>query len=396
MKNKIFLIYMGEFLMSKNTLRKTLLILLTFLMLFACACTTETGYEGQVKVVFCLEGGIYQNTTRDIVHYYPFEENQPSLISDPELLSDKKIEKAGYHIEGWYMTKTGEGENAEYSDKWNFSSDKLSQKNLTLYAKWVKNITFAYDVCYYGEQGEVIVLGTYPVSQGETFEDYAKFAKKRSDGIYTPLKYVDKNGNDWDYSFAHPGGEESLTIQVFVEYLKGDFALVTTAKELKSATKKNIYLLNDIDMQGEELYFENYKYEFLGNGHTVSNFKVKYDPSRSALKEDIEDDSKKSLYVSLFGNVDGAVISNVNFTGVQVEISTTLSSTYKIYLAPLGISAKNATVENVTFSGTYSVNKLPEGKSEELDVIVIKDAPFLVSGENLVLNGVTATYEKQA
>ena len=132
---------MGEFLMSKNTLRKTLLILLTFLILFACACTTETGYEGQLKVVFCLEGGIYQNTTRDIVHYYPFEENQPSLISDPELLSDKKIEKAGYHIEGWYMTKTGEGENAKYSDKWNFSSDKLSQKNLTLYAKWVKNIS---------------------------------------------------------------------------------------------------------------------------------------------------------------------------------------------------------------------------------------------------------------
>lgn len=371
-------------------IKRILALIICALTLFAFGCNETTDYEGQIKVTFCLEGGIYQNSKRDIVHYYPFEEG---LIVNPEELSGVKINKGGYNIEGWYKTKTGEGENVEYSDKWNFSSDKVGAEGVTLYAKWVPNIIFTYDVCYYNDAGETVVLGSYPVKAGEKFEDYANFAKKRTDGVYTPLNYVDAGGNAWDFSFAHPGGEQSLAIKVYVNYLKGDFSLVSTARELKASTGKNIYLLNDIDLNGEEFNFGDYKYTLLGNGHTISNFKIKYDPSRSGIKEDLEDDSKKSLYVSLFGNLNGATVKDVNFKDVKIDVNTALTTTYKIYLAPLGIKAVNATVENVTFEGSYTLSKLPENRTEDEMLNVTNAEPFVLT-EGCTVNNVTVTLAK--
>ncbi len=355
--------------------RKIFALITCILALFlACSCEEGISHSGKVKVVFNLEGGIYQNTERAIIHYYALGESGESYICDPETLTGEKIERGGYHIEGWYVTKEGEGDTAQYFDQWDFSQDKISESGVILYAKWLPNITFTYQVCYLNDSGEKIVLGSYPVKEGETFSDYANYAKKRTDGIYTPVGFTDSEGNVWDQTFAHPGGEQSLAIDVYVNYLKGDFEIVSTARQLKSATKKNIYLTADIDLNGEEIDFGDYKYQFIGNGHTISNFKIRYDAGKDGVKPDLDDDSKKSLFISLFGDAKDATIENVNFANVLLDINTFYSLTYKIYVAPIAMSATNCSVKNVGFEGTYKITRLPDGLTEETSVVVCEEA----------------------
>lgn len=357
-----------------------------------CACQGQNDYNGKAKVIYNLEGGTYQNTQRAIIHYYEVDENGNAYICEPEKLSGKKIERSGYHIEGWYQTKTQNGEEAVYSDKWNFESDKVGVSGLTLYAKWALNIKYTYNVCYINEAGEKVILGEYPVSQGAKFKDFANYAKKRYDGVYTPVGFVDSEGNPWNNDFTHPGGEQSLAIDVYVSYIKGNFAIVSTASQLKAAKGKNVYLTADIDMEGETLNFGDYKGEFWGNGYTVSNFKISYDPGKDGVKEDIEDSTRKSLYISLFGDAKGAIIKDVNFVNVSVDIDTGYSVTYKIYVAPIAISLTESTVSNVTFTGTYTVTRIPDGMAEENLVIV--NGGTMNEDENSTLSNLNVAFSK--
>ena len=113
----------------------------------------------------------------------------------------------------------------------------------------------------------------------------------------------------------------------------------------------------------------------------------------NSIKEDLEDDSKKSLYVSLFGNLNGATVKDVNFKDVKIDVNTALTTTYKIYLAPLGIKAVNATVENVTFEGSYTLSKLPENRTEDEMLNVTNAEPFVLT-EGCTVNNVTVTLAK--
>ena len=378
---------------------KRIALLLICLITAVCAsCATGGDYEGQGKVIFNLEGGTYQNTQRAIVHYYPVE-NGSVYICEPQQLSGEEIIRSGYHIEGWYKTKTQNGDSVEYSDKWDFESDKINEDGVTLYAKWALNIRFTYNVCYLNEAGEKVSLGEYEVKAGEKFKDFAYFAKKRTDGVYTPVAYLDCEGNAWNEAFTHPGGESSVAIDVFVEYIKGDFAIVSTASDLKKyASVKNIYLTENIDMNGEKLSFGDYRLQFIGNGYTVSNFAINYDPGKTGLKEDMEESSQNSLYVSLFGNANGAVIKDVNFENVTVDVNSGYSLTYKIYIAPLGINLTNTQISNVSFSGTYIFTRLPwknEDKTYDESRVIVASGAVFPSDSDSAIENVTVNFSKR-
>ena len=66
-----------------------------------------------------------------------------------------------------------------------------------------------------------------------------------------------------------------LAVNVVVEYLKGDYKLVRTARELRASRNGNIYLMNDIDFGGEKFAgFGNYRGTFNGNGYTIKSDSV--------------------------------------------------------------------------------------------------------------------------
>ena len=149
--------------------------------------------------------------------------------------------------------------------------------------------------------------------------------------------------------------------------------MVTTPQELIAAKKNNIYLANDIDMNGAEFNILDYGKEFEGNGYTISNFSLSYDASKNALKEDLEDNSRKSLYITIFGDCKNAVIKNVNFENVSISIKTKYKPTYKIYVLPLAKTLENTKIENVKFSGSVTIVELPEEFNKETNLIIVTD-----------------------
>lgn len=373
-------------------LRKiTTLLLLMVTLVVLCSCDTQVNYEG-VKVVFELEGGIYQNCELPITYYYDFDEGT-ILIKTPSDITENKVTRANYSLAGWYRTKTVNGAEVIYSDEWDFKTDRITTEGVVLYAKWVPNIVYSYEVCYYDENNKVQVLGSYAVGVGEKFSDNLGYSKLRYG--YTPISYKNADGSPWDNDYKHPGGEESLAVQVFVEYIEGEYAVVRTISDLRLAKSKNIYLAADLDLTDVEFNFGGYKGIFEGNGHTISNMVVSIKGMRDLVIEDFEDSSRRALCVSTFGNIENATIRNVTFENISVEFETTLSTINVIYVAPIAVLMTNSTINNVTFTGNYSWKRLPSGFDEENNLIVVEERAYYKKDDNSSLENVSVEFSKK-
>ncbi len=330
------------------------------------ACGEETDYDDKyadrVKVVYELEGGKYLNSTTSVSHYYEFKSGAPRRILP---LEDKSFSEGGvtrdggFVLDGWYRTKTVEGEAVEYSDRWNFETDVVADGGVTLYAKWNSPIVYSFDFVYTDANGVERVANSYKVNEGNTFgdvwqNDVLTYANGYAGHTAVAVYYDPEHKIPFDDSVRHPGGEESTAVKLYVEYIEGSYTIVRTAAQLKAARSRNIYLLADIDMEGKPLSFTNFNGKtFIGNGHTVSNFTLEYGNSRYDLVPDFEDEKKKALCVALFGNAENVTVKDVSFENVTVTVDTFLSDVDKIYVAPLAVSAKNSTFENVSVAGTF-------------------------------------------
>lgn len=354
---------------------KTAILILLFLVLALCLTACNSGgqdIDGKVKVTFVLEGGTYKNSDRPVNYYFGFEKGTQNLIKDMfDTQSGYALTRIGYVVEGWYKTKTQTGTDEHgnavysYSDKWNFATDKVGDEGVTLYANWKPAIKYTYQICWKNGDGTEVKIGSpYEVDAGKPFVDTFGYVTGRSTkpNGYTFLKFVDENGNDWDNSFVHPGGDTDCEIKVYADYIEGDWTLVRTKSELKSASKKataNIYLLGDVDMEGDALNFGNFaNRKFNGNGYSVSNFAINYDASKNGLVTDV-DGTPNVLYISLFGNTSNSVITDVNFTNVTLDVKTTFAQTSRIYSCPLCVNVTNSTIKNVKVYVNFTVTSTP-------------------------------------
>lgn len=381
--------------------RKLAIIFLVLIMSLCTAVGCSNGNKrdttGMVKVTYHLEGGVYRNCTEPVVMYYGFKEGTENKIKDPGA-EDKKdrpktddanaqVKRDEYKLDGWYRVKTGEGENVEYADKWNFATDKVTSAGVELYAKWLPVIRYAYNVCYIDEDGTKVVLGSYTVNAGDKFEDKRDFKNKRSG--YTALDgFFDADGNPWDESFVHPGGEKDTEIDVFAKYERGEFVQVYTAEELTANRTKDIILMADIDFGGKEFAgFGDYRKIFRGNGHTISNFKLKYDASAYIYDEDLGDEDG-TLCISLFGNMRDAIVQDVTFEDFTVDIDISFTKLRKIIVAPLCVKAENSAVSNVTVKPVYKFTKLPSqiDKNDPDQFVLVTDKAYYFQRESTFEN----------
>ena len=110
--------------------------------LIGCSDSTRT-FEDRVKVIYQLEGGIYQNCEQPVIQYYDFEGEGGHLIKELSSFSKQEIIRTGYSLEGWYTKKVVDGDSVTYENKWDFEKDKVDADGVTLYAKWKKNIIYA-------------------------------------------------------------------------------------------------------------------------------------------------------------------------------------------------------------------------------------------------------------
>ncbi len=325
-------------------------------------------YASKGKVTFNLEGGSCLNTNGRMYYYYDFSNGELEMkIYDPNVLetdANKQVTKVGYSIEGWYQNKTELPDGTiEYTNKWDFAKDKITIDGVELYAKWVKNYQYSYELYYYDEANNEVLLDKYNVKKGEVFS--AKVLKNKTVEGYTSLGYMDENGNDWNENFTHPGGDEDVAVKIYLKLIKGEYEVVKNATKFTSALslKKNIYLFNDIDMKGKKICFDSYSGIILGNGHKIYNFKIDYDASRSNLKPSLEDYDdptavKDHLYISLFFSLKDTTISNLILDEIKIEVKVTADQVHKIIIAPLAIEAINLQLENVQIKGTIDYVKV--------------------------------------
>lgn len=365
-------------------MRKIWLLMLPIICLLALiGCDNGATYEG-VAAVFYLEGGTCQNSKERVTYLYQFEEGEEAiLIYDPNVvISDEndRILRTGYHIEGWYQTKTLNADDTyTYADPWDFTNDKMSKEGVTLYAKWERNVTYTYSLYYKNASGEAILLQSYQTSAGNRFNITQINKDNRNVKGYTTIGYLDEDGNPWDDRFTHPGGDTDKDVKVFLDLIEGDYEVVRTLSDLKKciANNDNIYLANDINcedqdsLEREEFSFEKYTGEFLGNNHKISNFNIAYNAAKNALRPEIGNaDATKNdhLYVSLFYNLENAIIKDVVFENVEIniDISTRLTTISKIVVTPLATIANNTTLSNVDFSGKVIITRMPECEFEKM------------------------------
>ncbi len=376
------------------------LLLMMLVLLTACG-GGEDEYEGLVKVTYYLEGGTYQNSVDPVTHYYDFEAGTENKIKDPTDLSNKNVERPGYTLEGWYARKNGTGDSATYSDKWDFEKNKVTDKGVTLYAKWEKNINYTFDLYYKDKNGNDIALEKgIKVDAGQPVTSaFVSLAENTMIGNdLTPLgQWTDAAGNAWNIDTdVHPGGETDTNIRLYAKYIDGKYTVVRTAKDLAKAVGGNIYLMNDIDFAGGAFGgFGDYTGVLLGNGYKIRNFTLTYTADKNSIKPDTSIDAEGAnlLQISLFESLTGATIQDVAFENYTVEISLGMMfGTTKIVVAPFAMKMSDTTLANVTVTGSYTVVKLPEGFDSANLIIKTNDiAVYIPEGDASALTNVSAS-----
>lgn len=371
------------------------IILASALVFALVGCSGETERKG-VKVVFNLEGATYRNMTEPIVYYYEFTPGTENLIKDPYELSGEEYERTNYNFKGWYRTKTVDGDTVTYSDKWDFETDKVTDDGVTLYACWRQ---YVFDPGRLDDDGNFVSFSSpsyvYDINPSSWKFDIDNFTALNSsiydegeDSFYTFTGVIkDIDGNAWDENYEHPRGDEDQAVKVVAEYIKGDYTIVRTAAELKSATSNsaNIYLMDDIDFEnGTFGGFSAYSGEFDGNGKTVKNFSLSYDRGATVSDDDLDGNGLACL--SIFGRASDATVKDVSFENVTVNIDLDYSRILHVYLAPLFVTMNGCTVDNVSFTGTFTCTRLPNGFTADKLHVVSDSLYYLQTGENSMTN----------
>lgn len=326
-------------MIKRNLILLTFVLLTLTLMLSGCGNGGDD-LEGMYVATFELNGGMLdlKSSNAGTRIHYAYEPG--SYILDPANYANYEISRAGFRFTGWYKT-----EECLESDKWDFATDTIDQEKITLYAGWEREIVYTYSVCYTDGDSSV-TIDKYKVSEGAVFDDYKKLANKR-DGYTATGYFADAECTiPWDFSTVHPGGETDTDVQVFVDYIEGEWKLVDSYATLINVIGDgDIYLTNDIDCEGKELFFSGiFTHVFEGNGYKISNFTV--NKAGGALMP------SSSVFQTLGA---GSEIRNVSFENVTFMFSD-VDRASKLKVAALARDASDCTVTNVSVTGKLVTN----------------------------------------
>ena len=157
----------------------------------------------------------------------------------------------------------------------------------------------------------------------------------------------------------YPAGGEGNQI-VYAKYIEGTWSVLREASDIPGKLFKdanvsgNFYLFNDIDMSVLRNTVvtprESFAGTLEGNGHTISNLKVK------ASSTSVAPYSTKSTFGELR---DGAVMKNVTFENVSLTVETNPATvtSFSVFLFSSNVKG-TVTLENVTIKGgSVSVSK---------------------------------------
>lgn len=205
-------------------------------------------------------------------------------------------------------------------------------------------------------------------------EDVRNDIRQRKDEIYHNLieSYVENTSSKF----------------VYLKYSEGNYAQISSLDDLKiggritfSGNDKlgnpvdGYNILNDIDFKDESVTMTDFfDGEIIGNGYTLKNI------SLNIKSRKIDEDKSKEL--ALFKELDGAIIEDLTFENIDIKVDA--NTGIPVTIAGLALSAKNTSLDNVTFKGmNISTGKGDDGGAD----YVVSDLFVEDSGNNL--NSVT-------
>ncbi len=347
------------------------------------ACSNGESEKTGIAVIYELEGGTFKNSEGPVELRYNFPENAKKTIKPLEYEKFGELLKAGYYIEGWYKTKQTVNGETVYSDKWNFDSDTVDESGVTLYARWLVNVSYIYDIGYY-DGDEFVKVGIYRTSFGISFgarkQNILDIANRYEGHTATGKFFSDKEmTKPFDEKFAFKESDTDQTVRVIAEYIEGDYKIINSADDLQSGTDeyagKTLYVMNDIDLKDSSVDFNSLfavnregkrKYEGMigadGATKSLKNITVDADYLSAFHEVTLESEGSDNLEeignirASLFGVIDGVTVKNIAFEDVVFTIEADHEDAKLIYFAPLAIQATNCTFENVSIKvSAYTV-----------------------------------------
>lgn len=314
------------------------LILFSALALAACAQGFDPDAHGYtVLVVYDANGGRYSNADTEGVKrckYLPAVNIMRPGGQNGENKQFPQPTREDMHVRAWYPAelnadgnpvKNADGSYVLAAEPWDFGSDVLPDDpdaRLYLVAVWSMNYSFTVDVgeearaagvenivsTDYDTAGPVSVPGFPPEWSGHTFHYYRTEDGKR---LSTAADWAEITVSD-----------ETPDVTVYVEWLTGEWKIVTGADDLREMdATTNYYIDDDIDFgkyDGDGNLISNgtwnpvryYSGEFRGNGHTISNFVC-----------DFRQSGKTERNGGLFSFRSSGFIRDVNFVNGRVNVN---------------------------------------------------------------------------
>lgn len=357
-----------------------------------------------VSVRFDANGGLFTTNTSVITDSFNIsgmQTNNAGQVEIPLIAPDdsQRGKEAfapynnGYFLAGWYENRietTDEQGNKiyTYSDKWDFSKDKVkvhsngtyssSEPVLTLYAAWIPMFEIEFYSVNTGEHLDTMSFDPGLISEIAVPEwnmetgaiDMKKFPKK--DGYTYNGVYLDKEGSQPITAIDHPGTvnyengtSANGTMKVYVDWLEGEWFHIYTAEQFIKNAKLNGNYVIHADLDFSEVIWPTvlmhgaFTGTIEGNGYSFKNIsatQTNMSKTSSGLFGQIKNAAKitdltidhasftikggarvsGSSFGLLAGQMDeGATLTNFKITGSALQIDSScafLSDDYSIGL----------------------------------------------------------------
>lgn len=424
--------------LRKKTILTVCLLLAAMLLISGCSgdkspydLNNEENYN--VSVRFDANGGLFTTNTSVIMDSFNIsgmKTNNAGQVEVPLLAPNDAQRgkegftayKNGYFLAGWYaerVSSTDEQGNTvyTYSDKWDFSSDKLKVHSsgsysadepvLTLYAAWVP----MFEIEFYSVNSEEyldtltfdpntvgdIEVPAWDLKTGAI--DMKDFPEKN--GYTFNGVYLDKEGTQavTDNVISHTGSvnydngtASDSTMKLYVDWMEGEWFHIYTAEQfVKNAKLNGNYVIHeDLDFADviwpTTLMHGVFTGSIEGNGHTFKNISAKQtNNSRmvSGLFGQIKDTAKitdLTIENAAFTIEKGARVNGASFglLAGQIDDNATLTNV-KIIASKLQIDSNCAFL-----SEDYSIGLICGSGNEcgidasGITCIAVGDAPETV------------------
>lgn len=287
-----------------------------------------------------------------------------STLNQDEAEKFANTVREGYTFNAFYTGTKDDKGNVTYGERWDFT--KPVNDSITLYARWMENYSL---VAHYGENFSKTKTFNVPQNRDGVAQRITTLSFT-SENVTVVAMYenADKTGEftvSYTSPYTAPCTPEHKVHDIYVETLDGDWTLVRDKKDFNIYAANWLYLLTDIDFEGEEIDFpDEFNGKIHGNGHTVSNFKV--------VKEAVDkDDQNFGLFKEITdgtdadGNAYGAEIKDITFA--DVHFTAVLSNPIvKEYNAGIfaGKVTENTVIKNVTVTGFFQFAITTKGREE--------------------------------